>query len=55
MIHYTHYPTARQTRCTASGAGTLVGKVLDNYEKLSEELRAELPLKHIWALVLEEE
>jgi restriction system protein len=36
-------------------AGTLVGKVLDNYEKLSEELRAELPLKRIWALVLEEE
>ncbi|MHC4402058.1 MAG: restriction endonuclease [Planctomycetota bacterium] len=36
-------------------AGTLVGKILDNYEKLSEELRAELPLKRIWALVLEEE
>jgi restriction system protein len=36
-------------------AGTLVGKVLDNYERLSEELRAELPLKRIWALVLEEE
>ena len=36
-------------------AGTLVGKVLDNYEKLSEELRAELPLQRIWALVLEEE
>ena len=27
----------------------------DNDEKLSEELRAELPLKRIWALVLEEE
>ena len=36
-------------------AGTLVGKVLDNYEKLSEELRAELPLKRLWALVLEDE
>lgn len=36
-------------------AGTLVGKVLENYEKLSEELRAELSLKRIWALVLEEE
>lgn len=36
-------------------AGALVGKVLENYEKLSEELRAELPLKRIWALVLEEE
>jgi restriction system protein len=36
-------------------AGTLVDKVLDNYEKLSEELRAELPLKRIWALVSEEE
>jgi len=36
-------------------ASTLVGKVLTNYEKLNEELRAELPLKRIWALVLEEE
>ncbi|HEO70867.1 MAG TPA: restriction endonuclease [Candidatus Hydrogenedentes bacterium] len=36
-------------------AGTLVGKVLANYEKLSEELRAELPLKRIWTLVPDEE
>lgn len=32
-------------------AGTLVAKILENYEKLSEELRADLPLKRIWALV----
>ena len=36
-------------------AGTLVAKVLENYDRLSEELRADLPLKRIWALVLEEE
>lgn len=35
-------------------AGELVVKVLNNYEKLSEELRTELPLKRIWALVPEE-
>ena len=35
-------------------AGKLVDKVLHNYEKLSEELRAELPLKRIWVLVPED-
>ncbi len=36
-------------------SGALVAKILENYEKLDDELRAELPLKRIWALVLEEE
>jgi len=36
-------------------AGTLVEKLLTNYDKLTEERRAELPLKRIWALVSEEE
>lgn len=35
-------------------ANDLVQNLLDNYEKLREEIRAELPLKRIWALVLEE-
>jgi restriction system protein len=35
-------------------AGDLVGLLLENYERLPEELQAELPLKRIWTLALEE-
>ena len=35
-------------------AGTLVDMILRNYDQLPEDLRAELPLKRIWTLVLEE-
>lgn len=33
----------------------LIKAILKNYDKLSDSLQAELPLKRIWALVLEEE
>lgn len=33
----------------------LIKAILTNYDKLSDSLQAELPLKRIWALVLEEE
>ena len=32
----------------------LVSAVLDNYDALPEQLRAELPLKRLWMLVPEE-
>jgi restriction system protein len=32
-------------------SGDLIGAVLKNYEKLSPEIQAELPLKKIWVLV----
>jgi len=32
-------------------AGDLVGALLANYDRLDEDLRAELPLKRIWVLV----
>jgi len=32
-------------------ADTLLDAILKNYEKLSEDIRAELPLKRVWALV----
>ena len=35
-------------------AGDLVKALLENYEKLSDSMQAELKLKRIWALVLEE-
>lgn len=35
-------------------AAELVEAVLKNYEKFSEDLQAELPLKRVWALVIEE-
>jgi restriction system protein len=35
-------------------AGDLVNAILENYDQLSKDLQAELPLKRIWALVLEE-
>ncbi len=35
-------------------ADNLVEAVLRNYDRLPEEIRSELPLKRIWALVLEE-
>jgi restriction system protein len=35
--------------------GDLVEAILANYERLDEEIRAELPLKRIWVLVREEE
>jgi restriction system protein len=36
-------------------AGDLVKALLQNYERLSPEVQAELPLKRIWALVPEED
>ena len=36
-------------------ADALVKAVLENYDRLSEQIRAELPLKRIWALVQEED
>jgi len=35
-------------------AGDLVNSILEHYDQLSKDLQAELPLKRIWALVLEE-
>jgi restriction system protein len=35
-------------------ASDLVEEVLRNYDKLPEELQTELPLKRVWALVIEE-
>lgn len=35
-------------------AGDLVKEILDHYDQLSKDIQAELPLKRIWALVLEE-
>jgi restriction system protein len=36
-------------------SGDLINMVLKNYDRLPESLQAELPLKKIWGLVLEEE
>ena len=36
-------------------AGNLVDVLLENYERLPDELQAELPLKRIWTLVQEED
>jgi restriction system protein len=36
-------------------ADTLLDAVLRNYERLPEDIRAELPLKRVWALVPPEE
>lgn len=36
-------------------AGDLVDALLRNYDRFDEDLRAELPLKRVWALVQEEE
>jgi len=36
-------------------AGDLLEAILKNYERIPADLQAELPLKRIWALVLEEE
>jgi restriction system protein len=35
-------------------SGDLLGMILKNHDKFPDELKAELPLKRIWALVLEE-
>lgn len=35
--------------------GKLVDALLENYERLPDEVQAELPLKRIWTLVREEE
>jgi restriction system protein len=35
-------------------AGDLVDALIENYEKLSEDIQAELPLKQTWILVLVE-
>ena len=35
-------------------SGDLLGMILKNHERFSDELKAELPLKRVWALVLEE-
>lgn len=37
------------------GAGELLEAIFQHYEKFSDELKAELPLKRIWTLVLEAE
>jgi len=36
-------------------AGKVVSALFENYDKLSEEIRTDLPLKRIWVLVPEEE
>ena len=36
------------------GADDLIEAVMKNYDHLPEELQNELPLKRIWALVIEE-
>jgi len=36
-------------------AGELLNTVFKYYDKFDDELKAELPLKRIWALVMEEE
>lgn len=36
-------------------AGTLVRMILGNYDRLPEEIKAELPLKRIWVLVQDED
>ena len=36
-------------------SNNLINAILKNYDKLSDSLQAELPLKRIWALVLEDE
>jgi restriction system protein len=35
-------------------SGDLLGMILKNHDKFADELKAELPLKRVWALVLEE-
>lgn len=35
-------------------SGDLLGMILKNHDKFSDDLKAELPLKRVWALVLEE-
>ena len=35
-------------------SGDLLGILLKNYDRLLDDLKAELPLKRVWALVLEE-
>jgi restriction system protein len=35
-------------------SGDLQGMILRNHDRFPDELKAELPLKRIWALVLEE-
>jgi len=34
---------------------TLIGQILANYDKLDDELRAELPLKRIWTVTEQED
>jgi predicted Mrr-cat superfamily restriction endonuclease len=34
--------------------GDLVHAIFENYDRLDKDLQAELPLKRIWALVMEE-
>ena len=36
------------------GADQLLDAVLENYERLSVDVRSELPLKRLWALVRED-
>ncbi len=35
--------------------GELLRQILNNYDRLSEDLKADLPLKRVWALTIEEE
>jgi restriction system protein len=32
---------------------TIIQEIFDNYEKLSDEIKAEIPLKRVWMLNLE--
>jgi restriction system protein len=47
---------ARQSFLTIRlwGSGDLLGMILKNHGRFSDDLKAELPLKRVWALVLEE-
>lgn len=35
-------------------AGALLEAILSNYERLPEEIQAELPLKRVWALTIKD-
>lgn len=37
-----------------NGADDLITAVTENYERLSADLQADIPLKRVWALVVEE-
>jgi len=47
MLNRKHIPAKNLARCKALTAS--------NYDQLDAEIRAELPLKRIWTLALQEE